>query len=232
MILLGNQASNDRPYKYTYEYMTYLPEPKTSLWPWCDDCQYEYILLPSSIHLTIVELSTQTMASNSNENDDDFFGDDQDALAELDARAQEQQYRNLGYLEALEKSSEQKLQQGFEDGYRSTFDESVKVGELLAEAALQGRSESVERIKKFLENMERGEKHPPVTQDDLRQVCVEVTAMSPGTDSAWIMPPFQNMSLNSGNCETTNVRVRLSICRSPRAQHSNALDVPLFAKLT
>ena len=55
---------------------------------------------------------------------------------------------------------------------------------MLAEAALQGRSESVERINKFLENMERGEKHPPVTQDDLRQVRVEVTAMSPGTDSA------------------------------------------------
>jgi hypothetical protein len=122
------------------------------------------------------------MTNSSIDFDDDFFGDDEDALPDLDARAHEQQYRNIGYLEAFDESKEQKLQQGFDDGYRSTLYESVKLGELLAEAALQGDTSTVKRIKQFLENMVRREQRPSVTQEELRQLHDEIKALRVGAN--------------------------------------------------
>ena len=122
------------------------------------------------------------MTNSSIDFDDDFFGDDEDALPDLDARAHEQQYRNIGYLEAFDETKEQKLQQGFDDGYRNTFYESVKLGELLAEAALQGDTSTVKRIKQFLENMVRREQRPSVTQEELRQLHDEIKALRVGAN--------------------------------------------------
>jgi flagellar biosynthesis/type III secretory pathway protein FliH len=110
-------------------------------------------------------------------NDDDFLEDDNDALPEFDSRAKEQENRSLGFLEAFEASKEEMLQQGFESGYQQTFEESVKVGELLAEAVLEGRTNVVDRIRTFLETMDRSESKPSVTREELQQLHDEIIRM-------------------------------------------------------
>lgn len=124
--------------------------------------------------------STALMDPNDSE-DDDFFGDDDDdegdVLAEREIRAQEQQLENVGFLEAFEEAKEDKLQQGFEDGYTQNFDASVRIGELLGEAALEGDKEAVNRIRKFLNDMQKSQKKPSVTQNDLLQLETELLKM-------------------------------------------------------
>jgi flagellar biosynthesis/type III secretory pathway protein FliH len=118
-----------------------------------------------------------TKSGEDDDTDDEFFGDDDDGLSERESRAQEEKFRNMGFLEALEDSKEEQLQQGFEDGYQQTFDLSVEVGELLAEAALQGDTDIVKRIKTFLEKMERSDRKPSVTREELQQLRSEVMDM-------------------------------------------------------
>jgi flagellar biosynthesis/type III secretory pathway protein FliH len=109
--------------------------------------------------------------------DDDFLEDDNDAMPDFESRAKEQQNRSLGFLEAFEASKEEMLQQGFESGYQQTFEESVKVGELLAEAVLEGKTKVVDRIRTFLETMDRSESKPSVTREDLQQLQDEIIRM-------------------------------------------------------
>ncbi len=111
-----------------------------------------------------------------NEDDDGFFGDDDDGdvLPQRDNQALEAQLRNVGFLEAFEESKEEHLQRGFEDGYRQGFDASVRIGELLGEAALQGDAQVVTRIKEFLEQMGKSKSKPSVSQEELEQLELEL----------------------------------------------------------
>ena len=56
-------------------------------------------------------------------------------MATHESRAAEEQFRNIGYLEAFEKAKEIRLQEGFEVGYRSTFPVSMRIGEVLGRAS-------------------------------------------------------------------------------------------------
>lgn len=116
---------------------------------------------------------------NDDDDNDDFFGDDDegDVLAEREIRAQEQQIENVGFLEAFEEAKEDKLQQGFEDGYTQSFDVSVRIGELLGEAALEEDKEAVSRIRKFLKDMQKSQTKPSVTRNDLLQLESELLEM-------------------------------------------------------
>ena len=109
--------------------------------------------------------------------DDDFLEDDEDGLAEFDCRANEQQNRSLGFLEAFEASKEDMLQEGFESGYQQTFEVSVTIGELLAEAVFEGNTKVVDRIRTFLETKDRSESKPSVTREDLQQLHDEIIRM-------------------------------------------------------
>ena len=97
------------------------------------------------------------MANPKSGDGDDFFGDfkheqghnespnpncadmnDQnprEVMATHESRAAEEQFRNIGYLEAFEKAKEIRLQEGFEVGYRSTFPVSMRIGEVLGRAS-------------------------------------------------------------------------------------------------
>mmetsp|Transcript_3257 Transcript_3257/g.5932 ORF Transcript_3257/g.5932 Transcript_3257/m.5932 type:complete len:193 (-) Transcript_3257:541-1119(-) len=57
-------------------------------------------------------------------------------LAMRDAKATEEQMRNIGYLEAYEDSKELRLQAGFEAGYRETVEAAMRIGQRLGEVVV------------------------------------------------------------------------------------------------
>eukprot|EP00978_Attheya_sp_CCMP212_P042199 scaffold253044_cov41-Attheya_sp.AAC.1 len=57
-------------------------------------------------------------------------------LAMRDAKATEEQMRNVGYLEAYEDSKEIRLQAGFEAGYRETVEAAMRIGQRLGEVVV------------------------------------------------------------------------------------------------
>ena len=58
-------------------------------------------------------------------------------VAESSATAQ--RFRNIGFHETYDQSKELKLQEGFEAGYRDSFELSTKIGELLGKAAMEAK---------------------------------------------------------------------------------------------
>ena len=122
-------------------------------------------------------MNCNTVDQDFSDDDDDDDDDDKDALSEFESRAQGQQFHNLGYLEAMEESKDQMLQEGFQDGYQNVFDVSVKIGELLAEATFDNCPQVVGVIKTFLEKMERSEERPSVTFVDLEELLAQAVAM-------------------------------------------------------
>lgn len=130
------------------------------------------------------------MSTLPKETDDDFFGNqdeemgdmlhltfaqthealpvDQkaDGLAEREARAVAEQFRNLGYHEAYDEAKDAKLQEGFEEGYKQCFHAALNIGELLGDATsplgddLTGtdNSKRVARlVRTFLDNFQQDE---------------------------------------------------------------------------
>jgi flagellar biosynthesis/type III secretory pathway protein FliH len=87
--------------------------------------------------------------------DMDIADVDDDMLPYLEDKAQQDANRNIGFLEAYDESKELKLQEGFEAGYSSVFEDGVKLGEYLAEASLGGNLDAVKRIRLFLEEWEK-----------------------------------------------------------------------------
>ena len=59
---------------------------------------------------------------------------DADGLAQRERRATNEQFRNMGYLQAHDESKEVRLQEGFEAGYNHYFDKAMRLGELIGEA--------------------------------------------------------------------------------------------------
>lgn len=95
----------------------------------------------------MMSLQIEKMVSRQSNLNDDFFGDEEDctdrnqvssdSMAQHETHAREEQYRNIGYLEAFESSKEVRLQEGFEDGYREVYDVALRVGELLGVVVAQ-----------------------------------------------------------------------------------------------
>lgn len=101
------------------------------------------------------EVKVQHYASSHSENDqdddDEFFGNQSDSYSDYERehenehehghghgslekheeQAQRETHKNIGYHEAYDEYKEIKLQQGFEDGYRGTIDDAMKLGMLL-----------------------------------------------------------------------------------------------------
>jgi hypothetical protein len=93
--------------------------------------------------------------ANPKDGDDEFFGnfdDDQpsvsnpncadtddrnlvEGMAEYESKATDEQFFNMGYLDAFDDAKEIRLQDGFEAGYRSVFDVSTRIGEILGHAS-------------------------------------------------------------------------------------------------
>jgi hypothetical protein len=58
-----------------------------------------------------------------------------DDMTDYESRATGEKFRNMGFLETFEHAKEIQLQQGFEAGYRRTFDVSMRIGEILGRAS-------------------------------------------------------------------------------------------------
>jgi hypothetical protein len=84
--------------------------------------------------------------------DDEFFGNQEEdddevhtsssyygGLGDQERLARENEMKNIGYFEAHEETKEQRLQEGFEAGYRETFDAATRVGQLLGQATARAR---------------------------------------------------------------------------------------------
>jgi hypothetical protein len=91
----------------------------------------------------------------SDEDDDDFFGPQQDAgygsgpllcedgpdsgLAAAEFAATADRFRILGYHETYDASKDVNLQAGFEEGYRQNYEVSLKIGESLGKASMSAK---------------------------------------------------------------------------------------------
>lgn len=67
--------------------------------------------------------------------EDEFFGSQEDegefgALGQRDNLAKDHELKTIGYVEAYDETKEMLLQEGFEAGYRETYDAALRVGQL------------------------------------------------------------------------------------------------------
>lgn len=89
------------------------------------------------------------MALWKKDKDDEFFGDlseeseklvnpkeerERDSLLAAESAAAQERFRIIGYHEAYDKTKDEKLQEGFEAGYRESFDTAYRIGEMLGSA--------------------------------------------------------------------------------------------------
>mmetsp|Transcript_13750 Transcript_13750/g.37814 ORF Transcript_13750/g.37814 Transcript_13750/m.37814 type:complete len:186 (-) Transcript_13750:908-1465(-) len=79
----------------------------------------------------------------SHDDDDDFFGDgddeDNDDLNDFDRRAMEERHKTIGYVDAFDAHKEERLQEGFEAGYRESYDASILLGRSLGSMIARGK---------------------------------------------------------------------------------------------
>jgi hypothetical protein len=69
------------------------------------------------------------------DDDDDFFGSQEDegdfgALGQHDDLAKDHELKTIGYVESYDETKETLLQDGFEAGYRETYEAALRVGRL------------------------------------------------------------------------------------------------------
>jgi hypothetical protein len=88
---------------------------------------------------------------------DEFFGDDSDddgrgaagcnelgsGLHAAELLAEQRRYRTLGYHEAYDGCKDERLQQGFQDGYRATYEAAIRIGNALGRVIMQGELEEL-----------------------------------------------------------------------------------------
>jgi hypothetical protein len=90
--------------------------------------------------------------------EDDFFGADEEitdqdhscfvdsgtsqlhsGLQAADVNAEQGRFRTLGYHEAYDSCKGERLQTGFQDGYRSTYEDARRIGELVGRTITQSK---------------------------------------------------------------------------------------------
>jgi hypothetical protein len=113
------------------------------------------------------------------DDDDDFFGSQQDdtddfgALAQHETLAKERDLAAIGYFESYDENKDERLQDGFEAGYRQTFDVSTRIGEIFGQMiahaefedndkALEQSSRISQRLHDFLTAFQNGANDPNV----------------------------------------------------------------------
>src|SRR3569832_1485753 len=89
--------------------------------------------------------------------EDEFFGDEEYTYADhhddilhsglhrAEETAEQQRYRILGYHEAYDQTKEDRLQDGFEAGYRDTYDVSCSIGELVGKVVIESKLAELRR---------------------------------------------------------------------------------------
>lgn len=87
------------------------------------------------------------------EEDDDFFGnqdgedDDFGALTRQDHLAKEHELKTIGYFESYDDTKEERLQEGFEAGYKETFGVASRIGELYGQMIIDSELEKDDQAK-------------------------------------------------------------------------------------
>ena len=107
------------------------------------------------------------LRSDDDEGDDEFFGEQEEespsdvcpdgherhkGLMAAEAQAAEKRYRKLGYHEAYDAHKDDRIQEGFVDGYREAYANAIKIGEQLGKAVVESRHQTViaPTIREFL----------------------------------------------------------------------------------
>ena len=113
------------------------------------------------------------------DSDDEFFGnqdilannDEFGALEQRERRAREESLKTVGFVESYDDAKDVRLQEGFEVGYRETYDVALRLGTVLGKEAVQnllsnssGANETslpqqtdtmARQVREFLNNFER-----------------------------------------------------------------------------
>lgn len=80
---------------------------------------------------------------NEHDDEDEFFGNDKDDddensdildLADRESRAKEEELKKIAYVEGYDDNKETRLQEGFEAGYKETFEAAMRIGEFLGKS--------------------------------------------------------------------------------------------------
>jgi len=94
------------------------------------------------------------MALWQEQEEDDFFGSEDDdskpqrctdghdldsGLAIAEASAATEHFRKLGYHEAYDATKDERIQEGFDKGYKDAFEVSSRIGESLGRATMQSK---------------------------------------------------------------------------------------------
>jgi len=145
------------------------------------------------------------------EANDDFFGDQEDdsvvdtpdeknkvdsestlhqsgGLAEREMRFTQEQFRNMGYLEAYDETKEERLQEGFEAGYKDFFEAAMIMGEALGEATsplwqddlltLSEDDDNVKRVvqsvRSFLTQVDKEEEDSEAMQESIDKLTEQL----------------------------------------------------------
>jgi hypothetical protein len=112
--------------------------------------------------------------------EDDFFGADEETtdqdhscfvdsgtsqlhsgLQAADVNAEQGRFRTLGYHEAYD-SCKGDLQAGFQDGYRSTYEDAVRIGELVGRTIMQSKVDAFQAKQEDSHNGENASVPTPV----------------------------------------------------------------------
>jgi flagellar biosynthesis/type III secretory pathway protein FliH len=136
--------------------------------------------------------------------EDDFFGNQDehveeallpsshcsDGLAEREWRATNEQFRNMGYLQAYDESKEERLQEGFEAGYKQYFEKAMRLGEVLGEVTSpllmqenmshekrQQVNQVVQSIRLFLTHVQTNESDANVSTESLESLTEQLSEL-------------------------------------------------------
>lgn len=108
-----------------------------------------------------------------------------DGLEEGEIRSRQEQFRNMGYLEAFDQAKEEDLQKGFEDGYKQHFDIAMKLGEALGEVISPVRrakessdankrvKQLVKEVRSFLVNVDKQDDNDATSATDALETLVQ-----------------------------------------------------------
>ena len=118
---------------------------------------------------------------NEVESEDEFFGEQSSLsdestgnrkfgnLTQHETLSKEKTFFNIGYLEAFDRTKEEKLQEGFEAGYRQTLHDAIAIGRKLGKVNLSSTMNNshdddtkayvAQQVRTFLEKEQRSDPH-------------------------------------------------------------------------
>ena len=135
---------------------------------------------------------------NEHDDGDEFFGNDGDDddnsnyldLADRESRAKEEELKKIAYVEGYDDNKETRLQEGFEAGYKETFEAAMRIGNFLGSSvartkfstdanytSIESKDASIDiarRIRQFLKTFEETTTENEEAQQDLEQLFREL----------------------------------------------------------